>query len=63
MRQHKAEAWTKWRGLVAKQNQSGQNLAAFCRELGLWDALMRYLDDGRIEIGRVEMWRGRLGLA
>jgi hypothetical protein len=35
MRRRKAEAWTKWRGLVAEQKQSGQNVAAFCRERGL----------------------------
>jgi transposase len=26
--------------------------------LGRWQALMRYLDDGNVPIGRVEMWRG-----
>jgi hypothetical protein len=26
--------------------------------LGRWRALMRYLDDGNVPIGRVEMWRG-----
>jgi hypothetical protein len=35
MRQRKAEAWGKWRGLVAEQNQSGQSVAAFCSERGL----------------------------
>ena len=35
MRQRKAEAWTKWRALVAEQNQSGQSVAAFCNERGL----------------------------
>ncbi len=35
MRQRKAEAWAKWRGLVAEQNQSGQSVAAFCSERGL----------------------------
>jgi hypothetical protein len=29
------EAWTKWRGLVSEQSQSGQSVAAFCRERGL----------------------------
>ena len=32
MRQRKAEAWGKWRGLVAEQSQSGQSVASFCRE-------------------------------
>jgi len=31
--------------------------------LSLWDSLSRYLDGGRIELGRVEMWRGCLGWA
>jgi hypothetical protein len=35
MRQRKAEAWTKWRGLVAEQSQSGQSVAGFCSERGL----------------------------
>jgi hypothetical protein len=29
------ESWTKWRGLVSEQSQSGQSVAAFCRERGL----------------------------
>jgi hypothetical protein len=29
------EAWTKWVGLVSEQSQSGQTVAAFCRERGL----------------------------
>ena len=35
MRQHKAELWTKWRGLVSEQSQSGQTVATFCHERGL----------------------------
>ena len=35
MRQHKTAIWAKWRGLVAEQTQSGQGVAAFCRERGL----------------------------
>jgi len=35
MRQRKSEAWTKWRGLVAEQSQSGQSVAGFCIERGL----------------------------
>jgi len=37
--------------------------AAIHYALARWDAFVRYCDDGRIEIGRVEMWRGSLGLA
>jgi hypothetical protein len=29
------EVWTKWRGLVFEQSQSGQSVAAFCNERGL----------------------------
>jgi hypothetical protein len=29
------EAWTKWGGLVSEQSQSGESVAAFCRERGL----------------------------
>jgi len=32
MRQRKTAIWAKWRGLVAEQTQSGQGVAAFCRE-------------------------------
>jgi hypothetical protein len=35
MRQRKAEAWAKWRGLVAEQSQSRQSVAGFCSERGL----------------------------
>src|ERR1019366_10191532 len=39
MRQLSAELWTKWRGLVSEQSQSGQTVAAFCRDRGLRDSL------------------------
>ena len=35
MRQHRAEVWSTWRGLVSEQLQSGQGVAAFCRERSL----------------------------
>jgi transposase-like protein len=35
MRADRVEEWTKWRGLVNGQRQSGQNVAIFCREHGL----------------------------
>jgi transposase-like protein len=41
------EAWAKWRGLVGEQSQSGQSVAAFCRERGLRD-------------GQFFAWRKRL---
>jgi hypothetical protein len=36
MRRGMTEAWTKWRGLVSEQSESGQSVAAFCEERGLW---------------------------
>jgi hypothetical protein len=39
MKQLRAELWTKWRGLVSEQSQSGQTVSAFCRERGLRDSL------------------------
>ncbi len=39
MRQQRTELWTKWRGLVSEQSQSGQTVAAFCRDRGLRDSL------------------------
>ena len=38
MKQRRAEAWSKWRGLVADQNASGQSVAKFCSERGLSSA-------------------------
>jgi hypothetical protein len=35
MRQRRAEAWEKWRGLVSAQMQSGERAAVFCRARGL----------------------------
>lgn len=35
MRERKTEMWAKWGGLVTEQRQSGQGVAAFCRERGL----------------------------
>jgi len=39
MRHLRAELWTKWRGLVAEQSQSGQTVKAFCDDRGLRDSL------------------------
>ena len=38
MRELKAELWTKWRGLVSEQSQSGQTVSAFCRDRGIRDS-------------------------
>jgi|SRR5580692_8074693 hypothetical protein len=35
MRELEAEVWTKWRGLVSEQAQSGQSAAKFCSDRGL----------------------------
>jgi transposase-like protein len=35
MRKGRRETWAKWHGLIAEQKQSGQSVAAFCRERGL----------------------------
>ena len=39
MKQLRAELWTKWRGLVSEQSQSGQTVRAFCHDRGLRDSL------------------------
>jgi Transposase len=38
MEQLKSELWTKWRALVSEQSQSGQTVAAFCRDRGIRDS-------------------------
>lgn len=35
MKQPSVEAWTKWRGLLSEQLESGQSAVVFCRERGL----------------------------
>jgi len=35
MRERGAELWAKWQGLVSEQIDSGQSVAAFCRDRGL----------------------------
>jgi hypothetical protein len=39
MKQPSAELWTKWRGLISEQRQSGQTVKAFCEGRGLRDSL------------------------
>jgi hypothetical protein len=38
MEQQKEQQWTRWRGLLSEQGESGQSIARFCRdrELPLW---------------------------
>ena len=40
-----------------------ETAAAIRYALSRWRALTRFTEDGLLEIGRVEMWRGSLGLA
>ena len=35
MKQLREELWMKWRGVVSEQSQSGQTVAAFCRDRGI----------------------------
>jgi hypothetical protein len=48
MRELEAEVWTKWRGLVSEQTQSGQRAAKFCRERGVALPLNRGLARARL---------------
>jgi hypothetical protein len=54
MKQSKAEAWVKWRELLAEQSRSGQSIARFCFERGLssgqffaWKKRLREADAAR----------------
>ena len=35
MEQQKEQQWTRWRGLLSEQRESGQSIARFCRDRGL----------------------------
>jgi transposase len=48
---------------LSKLSRKSETTAAIRYALVRWDALVRYIEDGHIEIGRVEMWRGGVGLA
>jgi transposase len=48
---------------LAQLSRKSDTAAAIRYAFARWRALTRYLDDGRIEMGRVEMWRGGLDLA
>ena len=43
---------------IAKLPARGPTAEAIRYALNHWDGLERFLDDGRIELGRVEVWRG-----
>jgi len=51
------------RSTLAKLSAKSAVAAAIGYALGRWPALVRYGDDGLLEIGRVEMWRGGVGPA
>jgi hypothetical protein len=54
----------KWMDKALRSLSAKSETAAAIRyALSRWRALTRYTDDGLLEIGRVEMWRGSLGLA
>jgi hypothetical protein len=35
MEQQREQQWTRWRGLLSEQGESGQSIARFCRDRGL----------------------------
>jgi len=54
------EAFKAWLMQRLEQESAKSNLAgAIGYTLGHWDGLMVFLTDGRVEVGRVEVWRGR----
>jgi transposase-like protein len=42
MNERREQAWAKWRGLVAEQEQSGKSVAAFCRDRELAQSQLIY---------------------
>jgi hypothetical protein len=42
MNERREQAWAKWRELVAEQKQSGQSVAAFCRNRELAQSQLTY---------------------
>jgi hypothetical protein len=48
---------------LTKLSRKSDTTAAVRYALGLWEALVRYCDDGRIEIGRVENRRSGVSLS
>jgi transposase len=58
------EDFRSWMDKSLRQlSPKSETAAAIRYALSRWSALTRYVDDGLLEIGRVEMWRGSLGLA
>ena len=42
MNKRREQAWAKWRGVVAEREQSGQSVAAFCRDRELARSQLLY---------------------
>jgi transposase len=58
------EEFRRWMEKVRQSlSRKSDTAGAIGYALSHWRALTRYVDDGLLEIGRVEMWRGSLGLA
>ena len=72
MRERGSEAWTKWRGLVAEQKQSGESVAAFRRERGVpasqmfsWKRRLREAEAAKfvaVEVASTGETRRRVGI-
>ena len=52
MNQRREQAWAKWRDLVSEQEQSGQSVAAFCRDRELAGSQFIYWKRRLREAGR-----------
>ena len=52
MNQRREQAWAKWRDLVSEQEQSGQSVAAFCRDRELARSQFIYWKRRLREAGR-----------
>jgi hypothetical protein len=52
MNQRREQAWAKWRDLVSEQEQSGQSVAAFCRDRELAGSQFIYWKKRLREAGR-----------
>jgi hypothetical protein len=65
MNQRREQAWAKWRDLVSEQEQSGQSVAAFCRDRELARSQFIYWKRRLREAGRasfVEVKLARSGV-
>jgi ATP-dependent helicase YprA (DUF1998 family) len=60
MNQRREQAWAKWRDLVSEQEQSGQSVAAFCRDRELARSQFIYWKRRLREAGRAPFVEVRL---